>query len=75
MTTQPRPFVDTTEGAELTGVCRATMARACRDNPGFAVRLNGAYRIPRQHIERVRRGETPAQIAAAVRAGGDTRAA
>lgn len=75
MTTRPKLFVDTTEAAELTGVCRSTMARACRDNPGFAIRLNGAYRIPTQHIERVLRGETPSQISASVRAGGDTRAA
>lgn len=75
MTTRPKLFVDTTEGAAMTGTCRATMARVCRANPGFAVRLNGAYRIPTQHIERVLRGETPASVAASVRAGGATRAA
>lgn len=63
-------FASTTELAEAAGVCRVSAWRACRANPGFALRLGGSYRIPAEHIERVKRGETPAQIAADVRARG-----
>lgn len=61
----------TTEAAAAeTGTSRTSVWRACRDNPGFGVRIGGAYRIPPEHLARVKRGETPAQIAAEVRSGG-----
>lgn len=63
-------FVSTTDLAKAAGVCRVSAWRACRANPGFALRIGGSYRIPAEHIERVKRGETPAQIAADVRARG-----
>ena len=66
----------TTEtAAAATGLSRTSVWRACRNNPGFAVRLGGTYRIPPQHLERVLKGDTPEQIAAEVRQNGATRAA
>lgn len=75
MTTIHKPFLDTTEVAQQTGTCRATIARACREHKGFAIRLNGAYRIPAEHLARLLKGETAREIAAQVRAGSDIRAA
>jgi hypothetical protein len=49
---------------------RVTVWRACRDNPGFALRLGKSFRIPQHHVDRLMRGETPAQIAADVRVNG-----
>lgn len=63
-------FASTSELAEASGVTRVSAWRACRANPGFALRIGGSYRIPAEHLERVKRGETPAQIAAEVRARG-----
>jgi hypothetical protein len=70
-------FLSTEEGAIETGNCRGTLVTACRKNPGFAIRVGHAYKIPREHLERVKAGETPAQIAAEVRArvNGASRAA
>lgn len=66
----------TTEtAAAATGTCRATVWRICKLNPGFAVRIGGSYKIPPEHVQRVLKGETPAKIAAEVRAGGASRAA
>lgn len=67
-------FLTTEAAAPELGTSRITVWRVCRDNPGFAVRLGGTYRIPAEHIERVKRGESPAAIAAEVRAGGVPRA-
>ena len=61
-------FLSTEQAGFELGFHRNAHARACRENPGFGVRLNGSYRIPRDHIERVKAGDTPAQIAAEVRA-------
>ena len=63
-------FLTTEAAASELGTSRVTVWRVCRDNAGFAIRLGGTYRIPAEHVERVRRGETPAAIAAEVRAGG-----
>ncbi len=68
-------FLTTEAAAPELGTSRVTVWRVCRDNPGFAVRLGGTFRIPIEHIERVKRGETPAAIAAQVRGGGAPRAA
>lgn len=69
-------WLTTEEVAAETGTSRTSAWRACRDNPGFAVRLGGTYRIPPEHLARVLKGETPAQIAAEVRSGnGANRAA
>ncbi len=66
----------TTEtAAKETGTSRLTVWRACRDNPGFGVRMGGTYKIPPEHVERVKRGESPKDIAAEVRASGPHKAA
>jgi hypothetical protein len=70
----PRFFTTEAAAPEL-GTSRVTVWRVCRNNPGFAVKLGGTFRIPAEHIERVKRGESPATIAAEVRAGGAPRAA
>ena len=59
-----KKFATTGEAADAAGVSRATARRACKENPGFAVRIGGAYRIPIEHLDRLRAGERPAQIAA-----------
>ena len=61
---QESDYLTTGEAATELGVSRGTVWRACKMMPGFAVRLWGAYRIPRSHIERIKRGETPQDIAA-----------
>jgi hypothetical protein len=63
-------FASTADLAAGAGISRVSAWRACRDNPGFAVRVGSAYRIPAEHLDRIARGETPAAIAAEVRAGG-----
>lgn len=63
------------EVAAVIGKCRNTVVRVCEQNPGFGFRFGRAWRIPRSHVDRVLRGEMPAQIAAEVRAGGASRAA
>ena len=57
-------FVSTKALATRTGISRATAWRVCFQNPGFAVREGGTYRIPESHVQRVERGELPAAIAA-----------
>ncbi len=59
-----------------TGHSRQTIWRACHQHPGFATCVGTGFKIPDEHIQRVKRGEHPRDIAAAVRAGaGDNRAA
>jgi len=65
----------TESAAQEVGTSRLTVWRTCRDNPGFAVRMGGTYKIPPEHIERVKRGERPSDIAAEVRANGPHKAA
>ena len=60
-------FLTTRQAAKLTGASSVTWWRACLNNHGFAFRINKKFYIPRDHVERVRLGETPAQIAAEVR--------
>lgn len=67
-------FFSPSEAAEMLGVSGATVRRVCAANPGFAINLCGAYRIPRQHVDAVKRGERPAAIAARVRNAGAARA-
>ena len=69
MATSKLSFYTTAGAAAEIGFSRSAVWGACRDNPGFAVRLGGSYRIPREHVEAVKRGESVAAIAAAVRAG------
>jgi hypothetical protein len=57
-------FFNLTDGGRAVGRCRQTMAKRCRDNPGFAFLVDEAWRIPRPHIARLRKGEPIAQIAA-----------
>lgn len=64
-------YLTTAALARETGYSRVTAWKACRDNPGFALRLGKTYMIPETHLDRLRRGETPAQIAAAVRSNGN----
>lgn len=61
-------FLSTGEAAALLGFCRATINRICGLHPGFAVRVDagGKYMVPREHVDRVLAGETPAEIAAEV---------
>lgn len=68
-------FVSTERGAPQLGVSPATLRRICARFPGFAIRVGGQYRIPLQHVLRVRAGESPAAISAEVRANGPSRAA
>lgn len=66
MATSPLWFTTTTAAAE-TGFHPSTLWRACRRHPGFAVTLGGQYRIPPEHVARLKAGETVEQIAASVR--------
>lgn len=65
----------TGEAAELTGASQTTVWRTCRQFPGFAVRMNGVFRIPDDHLRRVLAGEHPSMIAQQVRDSGAIRAA
>ena len=67
---ESRKFVSTADLAARAGISRVTAWKVCKDNPGFAFRPGAAFRIPVEHIDRIARGETPAAIAAEVRAGG-----
>ena len=64
---QSQTPVGTEEVANAIGCSRVTAWRVCRDNIGFAFRFGKAFKVPLEHIERVKRGETPAQIAASYR--------
>jgi hypothetical protein len=68
-------LLSTDETAAEMDCSRNTVISVCKNNPGFGFRFANAYRIPRQHVERVKRGETPAEIAASVRSSGAIRAA
>ena len=70
-------FVTTAAFAAAVGVSPTTIWRTCVDYPGFGIQLRrgGYFHIPAEYIERVLRGESPADIAAKVRAGGGQRAA
>lgn len=61
-------FLSSDMTAQEFGVSRCTVWRICRDNPGFAVRLGKDFKIPREHAERAKAGESVAAIAASVRA-------
>ena len=70
-----RELLTSDETAAELGVCKATVLSVLKNNPGFGFRFANAFRIPRSHVERVKQGENPADIAAQVRAGGAPRAA
>jgi hypothetical protein len=57
-------FFNLTSGGRKIGLCRQTMAKRCRDNPGFGLLIDDVWRIPRRHIARLRKGEGFAEIAA-----------
>lgn len=65
----------TGEVAERTGSSQATVWRTCRQFPGFAVRMNGVFKISDDHLNRVLAGEHPSDIAKSVQCGGASRAA
>jgi hypothetical protein len=67
-------YLSTTQAAELTGASRTTWWRACLANPGLGVRVQKQFYIPREHVERVKLGDAPAQIAAEVRSRAPQRA-
>lgn len=47
------------------GLCTpVTIWRWCREFPGFALKVGTHNRIPVEHIDRLKSGETAAQIAA-----------
>lgn len=70
------PEVMTTdEAAAVLGVSRGTVIGICHKYPGFAWRIGRAFKIPAEHVERVLRGDTPADISAQVRADVAPRAA
>ena len=66
--TEPKSWLTTEDAAPEVGTSRTTMWRVCRDNPGFGVRAGGSYRIPAEHIARVKAGELPEAIATEARA-------
>jgi hypothetical protein len=70
-----RELLSTDEAAAELGVCRGTVLSVLKNNPGFGFRFANAFRVPRSHIERVKLGERPADIAAQVRSSGAHRAA
>lgn len=63
-------FYSTKKLAEATGSSPCTAYRTCRQYPGFAVRLNGVYKVPGEHLRRVLQGEHPRDIAASVQSRG-----
>ncbi len=77
MTTQKLTveLLSTDDAAALWGVTRATVINIVKAHPGLGFRIGNCFKIPRANAERVVRGETPAQIADEIRAGGAHRAA
>jgi hypothetical protein len=65
-----KKFIGTAEYAAEFGIGYGSAWRTCKNNPGFAIRPGAEFLIPREHVERVKRGETPAAIAAGVRSNG-----
>jgi hypothetical protein len=59
--------VKTAELAKIFNCSRVTAWRICRDNIGLAWKFADTFVVPQEHIERIKRGETPAQIAASYR--------
>lgn len=55
-------FVGTAELAEIFDCTKFTAWTIAKNNPGFAVRFGGRWKVPRTHVERVLHGETPEQI-------------
>ena len=68
-------LLTTDEVAAITRTTRNSVIKCLVSNPGFGFRFGRAWKIPRANVDRVLRGETPAQVAADVRAGGAHRAA
>ena len=68
-------FLSTKELAERLDESRTTAWRVCKDNLGFAIKFGRSYKVPLAHYERVRRGETPAAIAADVKSRHGSQAA
>ncbi len=67
--TKSAKFVSTSELGRRTGVSRITAWRICDRHRGFGVKAGGTFRIPIDHVERVLRGERPADIAREARNG------
>jgi excisionase family DNA binding protein len=63
-------FLSTEQAAQALGASRVTVWRACQRHPGFGWRVGGFYKIPRSHVEAIRSGQSPADIAKAVRERG-----
>lgn len=73
--TLAKQYLSTTQASEKSGPSRTAWWRACVAHPGLGIRLGKQFYIPVEHVERVRRGETPAQIAAEARARAGAQAA
>jgi hypothetical protein len=68
-------FLSTAQLAEMLGESRTTAWRVCKDNLGFSMKFGRSYKVPLSHYERVRRGETPAAIAADIKSSHGQQAA
>jgi hypothetical protein len=55
-------FLSPRQAAKLLGVGHATVHRRCQQYDGFAQMVDGRWRIPAAHINRVLVGETAAQV-------------
>jgi len=62
-----KQFLSTTEAAQALSSSKPTVLRVCKANPGFAFRFGGMWKIPAEHIARLKAGASVAQIAAAAR--------
>jgi Helix-turn-helix domain len=56
-------FYSPRQAAKLLCVGHATIHRHCQQHDGFAQMVDGRWRIPTAHIDRVLEGETVAQVA------------
>ncbi len=68
-------YVTPAQAAELLGVSSSTVRRAILKHTGLAVRVGKPLRIPASHVERLLRGDSPANIARDARAGSPQQAA
>ncbi len=71
----PTQYLSTAEASKKTGPSRTSWWRACVAHPGLGLRLGNKWHIPAEHVERVKRGDNPAQIAAEARARAGAQAA
>jgi len=60
-------ILTTTEAASALALSRPTVLRVCKKYPGFGFLFGGSWRIPADHILKVKAGVPVADIAAAAR--------